>query len=130
MNEAIREKAEKRVKAKKGFYLIALIYAGVSVILLVLSVIIGGPAAFWLRFPMLIFALVLGILYFSIFGFPGTGILSGEWEAAEMEREMDRLYRKQRRLPLPTDELSEEDRLELKELERLKRKWEGEDDFV
>jgi hypothetical protein len=130
MDEEIREKAKKKVQEKKGFYIVAMIFAAVSVILLILSLVIGGSAAFWLRFPMLIFALVLGILYVAIFGFPGTGILSGEWEEAEMEKEMSRMYREQRRSLPPADELSEEERLELKELERLKRKWEGEDDFV
>jgi hypothetical protein len=130
MEKELRKKAEKKVQQKKEFYIVAFIFASISVILLILSFAIGGPAAFWIRFPMLIFALVLGILYLSIFGVPGTGILSSEWEETELEKEMYRLYRKQRDALPPAEELSEEDRLELKELERLKRKWEGEDDYV
>lgn len=130
MDKKLREKAEKKVQQKKEFYIVAFIFASISVILLILSFVIGGAAAFWIRFPMLIFALVLGILYLSIFGVPGTGILSSEWEETELEKEMYRLYRKQKDALPTSEELSEEDRLELKELERLKRKWEGEDDYV
>jgi hypothetical protein len=69
-------------------------------------------------------------MYFSIFGIPGSYILTDEWEAEQMKLETNRLYRQKGiNLPEDTEELSEEDRLELKELGRLKQKWEG-NDFV
>ena len=101
-----------------------------SCILLVLSFVIGGDAAFWIRFPIMILAMVLGIIYLSIFGFPFSGVLSKEWKEEEIEKEILKLY-KAKDFTLPDDEdLSEEDRLELKQLERLKRKWERGEDFV
>lgn len=129
-HEELRKKAKKKVEEKKGFYVVATIFASVSVILLAISLMIGGPAAFWIRLPMLIFAMVLAIMYVAIFGLPGSGVLSQDWEEEEMEREMYKLYRRERMSLPPPEDLSEEDKLELKELERLKRKWEGSDDFV
>lgn len=131
-HDEIRKQAKKKVQAKKEFYIVAFIFAAVSAILLVISFSFGmGPVAgFWIRFPILIFAMVIGIMYLSIFGIPGTRLLSAEWEEDEMTREIYHLYR-QKGVELPADtELSEEDRLELKELERLKQKWGDRDDFV
>ena len=130
-HDEIRKKAKKKVEAKKGFYIVAIIFASVSALLLVISLMVGGPAAFWIRFPMLVFALVLTIMYVAIFGLPGSGVLSQDWEAEEMEKEMYNLYRREGLSLPPPEDLSEEEQLELKELERLKRKWEHrEDDFV
>ena len=46
------------------------------------------------------------------------------------KKELDRLYRKEGLDTHYSQELSEEDHLELKELERLKQKWDRRDDFV
>lgn len=136
-HEQIKEKAKKKVEAKKGFYVVAFIFGAVSAILIVINLILlfnyrpSDPSIhIWLLFPILIFVLVLAGLYFSIFGIPGSKTLSEAWEEEEMNREILRLY-KQQGIELPPDqELSEEDQLELKEFERLKQKWEGRDDFV
>ena len=129
-DEEIREKAKKKVEEKKGFYIVAFIFGSLSLILLILSFNLPYPASFWVAFPIPIFAMVLGIMYLSIFGVPGSNLLSQEWEEEELAREINRQYRKQK-LNLPTDpDLSEEDHLELRELERLKRKWEDPEDFV
>lgn len=130
--EDIHKKAKKKVEAKKAFYITAFIFGGVSAILVTLSLIIRLEfrVVIWLLFPMVIFAVVLLIMYFSIFGIPGTGLLSEDWEEEEMNREVFRLYR-EKGIQIPEeDALSEEDRLELKELERLKEKWERRDDYV
>jgi membrane protein YdbS with pleckstrin-like domain len=127
MHDDIEKKAQQKVEEKKGFYFIAMIFLMVSVILFVLSTVIGGPAAFWIRFPILVLGLLAAVFYFYIFGFPFSNVLSEEWEEEEYERELFKLYRQKRHTLPPPEELSEEDRLELKELERLKEKWEGED---
>lgn len=129
-HQEIREQAKKRVEAKKGFYVVALVFAAISAILVIISLTLHGWAAFWVRFPILIFALVGGILYVSIFGLPGSGVLSSDWEEREIEKEVYNLYRQNRNRIPPADELTQEERLELKELERLKKKWEDGDDFV
>ena len=122
----IREKAEKKVQDKKGFYVVTATFISVSIILYVLSIFFHGPIVFWLRFPILVLVLVLGILYVSIFGLP----FSSNWEEQEIEKEIAKELRRNP-LELPSDdELTEEDRLELKELERLKKKWDPFDDYV
>lgn len=131
MYDELRDKAEKKVEGKKGFYVTAVVFAFISLLLVVISlaVPVNATGAFWIRFPILIFAMVLGIIYVAVFGIPFTGILSNEWEEEEIEREMMKLYYQRRRYLPPPEELSEDDRLELKELERLKEKWEYEDEY-
>ena len=123
MYEELRRKAKKRVEAKKAFFTIAMIFSSISVILFIISLNLRTFVAFWVNFPTLIFALILGIMYISIFGNPFSGVSPAEWEDAELEREMAQLYRKKKMpLPSPGRDLSEEDLLELKELERLEKK--------
>lgn len=127
MHDEIEKKAKQKVEEKKSFYFVSMIFLMVSIILFVLSIIIGGQAAFWIRFPILVLGLLTAVFYFFIFGFPFSNVLTEEWEEEELEKEMFKLYRRKRRMLPPPEELSDEDRLELKELERLKQKWEGED---
>jgi hypothetical protein len=56
-------------------------------------------------------------------------VLTPQWEEEELEREIYKLHRRKKRMLPPPEEISEEDRLELKELERLKRKWED-DEYI
>ena len=63
-----QKKVHRRAKAKKAYVIIATVLGSVSLILMTLSIKIGGDAAFWLRFPILIFCLILIILYVAIFG--------------------------------------------------------------
>lgn len=130
MYEELHKQAKKKVEAKMAFYVLAVILTSVSIILLVLSFFMQYPASFWLRFPILVFALFLGVFYVAVFGLPHSGALSKEWQEEEIEKEVARLYREKRAALPPPEELSEEDRLELKELERLKQKWEWGDDLV
>jgi len=130
MFEELHSKAVKKVRAKKAFYIVAVVFGCVSIILYVLSITLGPPVAFWLRFAILILCLVLLILYVSLIGIPFTNFLDKEWEEEEIEKEIARLYRNEK-MTLPSgDQLDETDKLELKELERLKRKWEDYSDFV
>ena len=132
MEDEIREKAEKNFKYKQAFYVVATTFAAVSIILFVVSLtLVSVKAKFWVLFPILVLTLVLGIVYVSMFGFSLRSFSNRvEWEEEEIEKEMNRIYR-QRKNEMPAgEELSDEDVLELKELERLKRKWYDYDDFV
>ncbi len=129
MNEELREKAKKKVDAKMAFYICAIIFTFVSVLLLMLSFQLTA-AGFWLRFPIPILIMVLGILYLSAFGLPTTGALSEDWQEDEIEKEMIKLYRQRKAQLPPVEELSETEVLELKELERLKKKWDWGEDYV
>ena len=131
MYEKLHKKAKKRVEAKKAFFLLSMIFSSISIILFIISLNFRTSVAFWVNFPTLVFALILGIMYVATFGLPFTGMSAGEWEEQEMEKEMARLYRKQQMNLPASGDLSEDDLLELKELERLKKKWDGqEEDYV
>ena len=132
MQDELRNKATKNFKDKQAFYIVASTFAAISILLLVVSFTLINPiAAFWIRFPIIVLALVLGIVYVSMFGFSLKAFANkAGWEEEQIEREMRRLYQ-QRRKELPSgEELSGEDELELKELERLKNKWYDYDEFV
>lgn len=127
--EALRKKAKKKVEAKMAFYICAIVFSFTTVVLLMLSFYLPG-IAFWLRLPIPVFIMVLSILYLVAFGLPTTGALSEDWQEAEIEREMLKLYREKKAQLPPLNELSDTEVLELKELERLRQKWNREDDFV
>ena len=129
MYDDLRMRAKKRVEAKMAFYICAVVFAGVTALLMLLSFYLPS-VAFWLRLPIPIFIMVLGILYMFAFGVPGTGPLSKEWQEEEIEREMMRLYRRKRGQLPPAEELSEEEMLELKELEEIRTRWESPEDYV
>lgn len=129
-HQEIQKSARKKVEAKKGFFVVSMIFGAIAVVLMVIAFGINFESfvRFWILFPILIFALVLVIMYFSIFGIPGTYFLTDEWESEQLKLETNRMHRQQGvNFPQSTEKLSEEDRLELKELERLKQKWEGDD---
>ena len=112
-----------------AFYICTIVFSFTAVVLLMLSFYLPG-AAFWLRLPIPVFIMVLGILYLTAFGLPSTGALSVDWQEAEIEKEMIKLYREKKAQLPPLDELSETEILELKELERLRQKRDRDEDFV
>jgi hypothetical protein len=125
----LRKKAKKKVETKMSFYICAVVFSFTTLVLLMLSFYLPG-IAFWLRLPIPIFIMVLGILYLSAFGLPSTGALSEDWQEAEIEKEMTKLYREKKSQLPPLKELSETEILELKELERLQKKWDRNEDYV
>ncbi|MEM1218366.1 MAG: 2TM domain-containing protein [Bacteroidota bacterium] len=120
--QEILEKAEKRIEAKKSLLTLGVIFAFASAILMIVSFYV--PAAeHWIRLPIPIMALLLGFLYVVTIGIPYE-MLSNQWREDEIEKERNKhAHRKPIALP-SAEELTEEDRLELRELERLKEKWE------
>lgn len=130
MYKELREKAEKKVEAKKAFYICTIVFAFVSIVLLMLAYYI--PAiSFWVSLPIPIFVMILSILYLSAFGLPTrNGQFSDDWEEEEIEKEMLKLYRRRKADLPPLEDLSETEVLELKELERLKKKWDWREDYV
>ncbi|MCG8331740.1 MAG: 2TM domain-containing protein [Chitinophagales bacterium] len=129
MYNELRKKAEKRVQAKMGFYVCAIVFTFTTAILLGLSFYI--PAiVFWLMLPIPVFMMVLAILYLSAFGSPSTVTLSEDWKEEEIEKEMIRLYQQKKLQSLPLEDLSQSESLELKELERLEEKWGRDEDYV
>ena len=128
MNDELRQQAEKTVKGKKVFYILAVVFLFTSLILAVLTFALPG-IGLWLIIPIPAFLLVLGIVYIVAFGFPGANTNSANWEEEEIEKEMRRLYRQKRANLPPLEEMSKTEKLELKELERQIR-GESDEDFV
>lgn len=129
MYKELRKKAKKKVEAKMAFYICAIVFSFVTVLLLMLSFYLP-TVGFWLRLPIPIFIMVLSILYLFAFGLPVTGSLSKDWQEEEIEKEMIKLYRQKKTQLPPLEELSETEILELEELERLKEKWDWGEDYV
>ncbi len=129
MYKELRKKAKKKVEAKMAFYICAIVFSFTTVLLLMLSFYLPG-VSFWLRLPIPVFIMVLGILYLSAFGLPTKKGLPEDWQEEEIEKEMVKLYR-QKKAQLPSlEELSDTEILELEELERLQKKWDGGEDYV
>lgn len=130
MYEDLKEEAVENLKKeqskRRGVYTVGFIFTAVSIILFFISLNFNAYVAYWIKFPILILALVYGIIYFSTFGFPFLDD-SNELSEEEIEREMVKIY-KTRSLNNKRG-ATEEQPLELKELEELKNKWE-EDDFI
>lgn len=129
MYKELRKKAEKKVEAKMAFYICAMVFAAVIMVLIMLSFYLPA-VGFWLRLPIPILMMVLGILYFTAFGLPTSSGLSENWQEEEIEKEMIKLYRQKNVQLPPLEELSETEVLELKELERLEQKWGRDEGFV
>lgn len=131
MSEDLRKKAKKNHLDKQAFYIVVSVFVAISIILVVVSFAVGPGGAFWIRFPILVMALIVGIVYISMFGFSLRAFSNKTgWEEEQIEKEMRRLYRQRKSELPPGGELPQDDVLELKELERLKRKWYDYDEFV
>ena len=118
-------RARKRVEEKKKFYKHLSTYVIMSGFFFVLNMV-TSPGAWWWYWPVLGWGIGIANQYFRVFGWPGSGIGSTEWEDQEMEKEMRRMEERQR----PFVDI--DDHLELKELERekLKSKTYDKDDLV
>lgn len=129
MQEELREQAKKKVKAKSGFYALLIIFSFTSFVLAMLSFYLPG-IGFWLILPIPVFVMVLGLLYLSIFGYSFKGTPADDWQEAEIEKELIKLYQKRKEKFQADEKLTETEMLELKTLEKQKQKWEGNGDLV
>ena len=131
MYDDLREEAVKELERKnkkwKEIQTVGVTFATVSIILFIISTRLYPAPAFWVRLPILILALVFGIVYTSEYGLPFFGS-EVELTDEEIELEMVKIYRKSNLRKLSND--ANEDNLELKELEELKDKYERGEDFV
>lgn len=80
------KQAKKIVKRKKGFYGHLAAFCGVGFFFFMISFFNKDPMA---MMPMICWSVGLIIHYLNVFGFPGKEkILSPEWEAREIEKEI------------------------------------------
>ncbi|MFT4535064.1 MAG: amino acid transporter [Saprospiraceae bacterium] len=131
MYEELREKAvlelEKKRKKRKEIQVVGLVFTMISIILFIVSTRFYSGTAFWIRFPIIILALTYGIVYTSEYGLPFSGE-DDDLSDEEIEREIVKIYKKSNlnRLSKNTSDAH----LELKEIEELKEKFDGDEGFV
>lgn len=135
MKDRRYERARKRVKTKKEFYEHLTVY----IIMGAFFFLINAVTAFgnwWFHWPILGWGLGVMFHYFDVFGLPGVGTMSQEWENQAIRDELDRMDQEehilnQNKKALPPQGFDIDDRLDLKELDRQeeRRKWD-EDELV
>ena len=108
------EKAHKRVQEKKKFYRNLGTYLVMSVFFFTLNSL-TSPGNWWFYWPMLGWGIGVAMHYVNIFGFPGSGVGSPDWEEKELDKEIRRLSPKQQPKANEMD-----DHLELREVKTEK----------
>lgn len=85
----IYREAQRRVRQKAKFFKHLYTYVFVVGIMFVLTLFRGRPFAF---VPVALFwGIAIMFHYLKVFGIPGSGILSREWEEEEIEKEVRRM---------------------------------------
>ncbi len=85
-------RARKKVKKKKGFFVHLGVYLSVALFFFLIN-ILSFDGELWFFWPMLPWGVGLAIHYLTVFGLPGTDILTQEWESRQLEQELYRLRR-------------------------------------
>lgn len=130
MEDPILRKAQKRVKAKKGFYTHLASFVSVGIFFLLLN-LFTYEGELWFFFPLLPWMVGVLIHYFTTFGFPGTEIMTDGWEERQLEKEVREILQKEGSLRRAVSELPPaEEGLELPDLEKTKEKQWSDRDFV
>lgn len=114
--------ARRRVKKRKGFYAHLAVYIIVNTFIFAVN-FLENPWS-WEIGPALPWGIGLAFHYLGVFGFPGSGILSKEWEEAEIQKEMKRLEDAEPLEPHRSTQNPKEEQMELKE---LKKQWKDTD---
>jgi hypothetical protein len=106
--DALYREAQRRVQEKAKFYKHLYAFLIVNGMFFTLALFRGRPFA-----PLVVtlgWGIGLAFHYLKVFGLPGSGILSKEWEDQEVQKEMNRMTGKKR----PEND----EALELKELRK------------
>lgn len=135
MNDRRLEKARKKVKTKKEFYEHLTVYIVMSAFFFLINAVTAF-GNWWFHWPILGWGLGVMFHYFDVFGLPGVGTMSQEWENQAIRDELDRMdqeeyYQKKASKALPPQGYDAEDHLDLRELdvEEKRKKWD-EDELV
>ena len=124
MEEELYLEAKKIVRKKKRFYRHLGSYLAVNIVMFCV-VLFQEHSLEWLV-PASFWGIGLFIHYTSVFGFPGRQGLGGsEWEQREIAKEMQKLAPE---MDFELPKLKEDDDLELKEIQTIRRnKWNDSD---
>ena len=120
------EKAQKKVKAKKGFYTHLGIYIAIGLFFFGVNMmtIFDGDPELWFMYPLLPWGAGLLIHYFGVFGLPWIGNMDDEWEEKEIEKELRKIKRKEGYVESREEEFES---LELPERAIIKEKYRDND---
>ena len=111
-------RAKKKVKAKKGFYSHLTSYIVINLVMFFM-VLVNEHSLGWLV-PMSGWGIGLAMHYFKVFGFPGSGVGSMDWEDREIQKELEKEG-------YDLNEFKPKDELELKEFRELRKEWKDDD---
>ena len=132
MSDINYKKAKKKVKAKKEFYEHLSIYVVMSIFFIVLNMLTSNRI--WFIWPMLGWGIGVFFHYLDVFGIPGVGTMSKEWEEKAIQEELERMERETMNSKHygehKEEPLHSRDKLELKDLDKMKEKqprWNDED---
>lgn len=119
MNEEAYRKAQKQVQKKREFYQHFGTYLLMGVFFLILNMV-TSPGRFWFQWPLLGWGIGLAFHYIDVFGLPGIGEMSTEWEERAIQEELEKMKNNPK---YQSKTGGVEERLELKELEKKKKTW-------
>lgn len=108
------DKARKRVRAKKEFYQHLTSYLVMSLFFFLLNAVTSF-GSWWFYWPILGWGVGLVFHYFDVFGFPGTGNSSPDWEEKAIQAEIARMRPRQQEEEAP-------EQMELRELQKEPQK--------
>lgn len=103
----IYKEAQKRVKEKAKFFKHLYSYVIINGVLFLMTMMNGEP--FGSMMVAIFWGIGLAFHYLRVFGIPGSGILSREWEDKEIDKEMERMKGRGTKMEEP-----EQEQLELK----------------
>lgn len=122
--EEIFIRANKKVKAKKGFFVHFGVFCATVVFLFTIN-FLTSPKFWWFLFPTLGWGIGIVAHYIGVFGISDPSV--EDWENKELEKEIRKIKRQffiepeSKNVPLP------DDKLELKEFKKLRNEWEDKD---
>ena len=120
MDPKLLEEAQKKVEAKKEFFGHLTTFLITGTVLFAVNMF-RQPWDIWFYKPLILWGVGLIIHYILVFGLPGTDIMGQDWEERELEKELFRLRKKKN---------TEQDSLELKDIQKLKKTDWDEQDLV
>lgn len=123
-NEEAYLKVQKKIKAKKGFYLHFGIYVIIIIFLTLINWLTESDVGiihmdWWVAFPAVSWGTAVAIHALAVFIFSGDGLLGEEWEQQKIEEELQkRGYSRNNNSLSSSNEIDINDHLKLKEVEK------------
>ena len=85
--EQIYRQAEKRVAAKRGFFIHLIVYVAVNILLALIWAFVAGRGFPWFIFPIVVWGIIIII--------HGVSVFAGKSDKAAIEKEAEKIRREQ-----------------------------------